>query len=304
MLSKSKLVPLLDLQHMLDGILKRPQPTDFLKNIGFVEAQMVEHLAIDSDNVLLTLVDLSGSDVSQYSSTHAMLVMALVDVGGAKIDHWDDAARKSLRMAALTMNLSMTELQDQLAGQKSPLTADQKSQIASHAQRSEELLKSLGCTDELWLEAVRLHHDSEPGPLTARKLPSQLARIIQRADVFASRLSPRKDRAALSASAAAQCAFLDEFQNPDQAGAALIKAVGIYPPGSWVGLSSSELGMVLRRGEKAHCPLVAALIGPDGMPYSRPFLRDTQDKQYAVNVSLPPEKIKFKPRLATLLRMA
>ncbi len=302
--NRSKLIPLLDLQPKLDRLLKRPQPEDFLKNIGFVETQMVEHLAVDSDSVLLRLVDLSASELSQYSSTHAMLVMALVEVGGAKIEQWDEAARKALRLAALTMNISMTELQDQLAVQKSPLTAGQKSQIASHPQRSEEMLKALGCTDDLWLETVRLHHESEPGPLSARKLPSQLARMIHRADVFASRLSPRKDRAALSAGAAAQCAYLDEFQNPDQAGAALIKAVGIYPPGSWVGLASSELGIVLRRGEKAHCPLVAALIGPDGMPFSRPFLRDTQDKQFAVNVSLPPEKIKFKPSLATLLRLA
>ncbi len=284
-------------------MLKHPQPADFLKNIGFIEAQIVEHLAINSDNVLLTLVDLAGIEIGQYSSTHAMLVMALADVGGAKIEQWDDAARKALRLAALTMNISMTELQDQLAGQRTPLTAEQKSQIATHPQRSEELLKSLGCTDALWLEAVRLHHESEPGPLNARQLPSQLARMIQRADVFASRLSPRKGRAALSASAAAQFAYLDESQNPDQAGAALIKAVGIYPPGSWVGLASAELGIVLRRGEKAHCPLVAALIGPDGMPFSRPSLRDTQEKRYAVNVSLPPDKIKFKPKLATLLRM-
>jgi hypothetical protein len=211
--------------------------------------------------------------------------------------------RQATRFAALTMNISMVELQDHLTQQMSALTEEQKEKIASHPARSEEILRSLGCTDALWLESVRRHHDAEPGMLAERSSAAQIARLIQRADVFASRISPRKGRAALSASAAAQVAYLDEAHNPDEAGAALIKAVGIYPPGCWVGLANGELGMVLKRGEKAHCPLVAALVGPDGIPLATPRRRDTNLAMYGVSVSLPPGKIKFRPLLSNLLRM-
>jgi HD-GYP domain-containing protein (c-di-GMP phosphodiesterase class II) len=232
-----------------------------------------------------------------------MLVAALCHLGGAQLTDWDDAMRQATRFAALTMNISMAELQDNLSLQTSPLTAEQRADVASHPARSEELLRSLGCTEELWLESVRRHHEAEPGTLAARRPASQIARLIQRADLFASRLSPRKGRVALSASAAAQVAYLGEDHNPDQAGAALIKAVGIYPPGCWVGLGNGELAIVLKRGEKAHCPLVAALVGPDGLPLATPRLRDTQSTLYGISVSLAPDKIKFRPRLDTLLHM-
>jgi len=298
-----KLPPLLDLQLKLHGLLKRPEQDNFLPQLTLLEGQFIEHLSTNSDGVLLTLVDFASKEVHQYSSTHAMLVMALSHLGGAHIDAWDEPLRQASRFAALTMNISMMELQDTLSQQTSPLTEEQKSLIASHPVRSEELLRSLGCTDALWLESVRRHHEAEPGALATRQPASQIARLIQRADVFASRISPRKGRAALSASAAAQVAYLDEDHNPDETGAVLIKAVGIYPPGCWVGLSSGEIAIVLKRGQKAHCPLVAALIGPDGLPLSAPRLRDTQDTKYGISVSLAPDKIKLRPHLDALLRM-
>ncbi|HEY8102216.1 MAG TPA: hypothetical protein VIF82_15845 [Burkholderiaceae bacterium] len=298
-----KLPPLLDLQLKLHGLLKRPEPANFLSQLTLLESQLVEHLATSSDGVLLTLVDFASKELQQYSSTHAMLVTTLSHLGGMQIESWDEAQRQALRFAAMTMNISMMDLQDTLSQQSSALTDEQKTQIASHPIRSEEMLRSLGCTEALWLESVRRHHEAEPGALAARQPASQIARMIQRADVFASRISPRKNRAALSASAAAQVAYLDEKHNPDEAGAALIKAVGIYPPGCWVGLGSGEIAMVLKRGEKAHCPLVAALVGSDGLPLAMPRLRDTQQAPYGISVSIAPDKIKFRPRLDTLLHM-
>jgi HD-GYP domain-containing protein (c-di-GMP phosphodiesterase class II) len=300
MATNKKLPLLLDLQLKIHGLLKRPDPANFLTQLTQLESQLVEHLNANSDGVLLTLVNHASTEIHQYSSTHALLVMALSHLGSAQIADWDDARRQALRFAALTMNISMMDLQDILSQQTSALSEDQKVQVASHPVRSEELLKSLGCTDALWLESVRRHHEAEPGGLQARQPASQIARMIQRADMFASRISPRKGRAALSA---AQVAYLGEDHNPDEAGAALIKAVGIYPPGCWVGLSNGELAMVLKRGEKAHCPLVAALVGSDGLPMVSPRLRDTQDTRHGISVSLAPDKIKYRPSLEVLLRM-
>jgi HD-GYP domain-containing protein (c-di-GMP phosphodiesterase class II) len=300
----SKKVPaVLDLQLKLHGLLKRPDPVNFLPQLTLLEGQLVEHINANSDGVLLTLVDFASTELHQYSSTHALLVTALSHLGGVQIDGWDETFRQAVRFAALTMNISMIELQDTLSQQTAALNDDQKSEIASHPSRSEALLRSLGCTDALWLESVRRHHEAETGALATRQPASQIARMIQRADMFASRISPRKSRAALSASAAAQVAYLDEDRNPDEAGAALIKAVGIYPPGCWVGLGNGELAIVLKRGEKAHCPLVAALVGPAGLPLATPRFRDTQNTLYGVSVSLAPDKIKFRPKIDTLLHM-
>lgn len=303
MLIAKKLIPILDLQLKMHVLLNQPNATSFLSQLDGLEQQLVEHLDRNSDHVLLTLVDHASTELHQYSSSHAILVMALAHLAGAQIAVWDDSFRQALRLAALTMNISMMELQDRLSHQSTALSADQKAEVASHTMRSEVLLRSLGCTNELWLETVRRHHDAEPGALSPREPAAQIARLIQRADLFGSRISPRKGRAALSASAAAQVAYLDENSNPDEAGAALIKAVGIYPPGCWVGLVNGELGIVLKRGMRAHCPIVAALVDSTGFPMGTPQLRDTQQTTFGVSISLPPDKVKFRPRLANLLRM-
>jgi len=286
----------------MHSLLCSPQ-ANFLEQLTLLDSQLTEHLSVNCDRVLITLVSHASNELHQYSSTHAMLDMALSHLGGLQISAWDDAMRKTARLASLTMNISMMELQDRLSQQIQPLSEEQKAEIASHPARSEEKLRVLGCADALWLEVVRRHHEAEPRLFSERKPVSQLARLIQRADVFASRISPRKSRSALSAAAAAQAAYLGEDHNPDEVGAALIKAVGIYPPGCWVGLANGELAVVLKRGEKAHCPLVAAFVGPDGIPLITPRTRDTSDPACGVSVSLAPGKIKYRPSLNTLLRM-
>src|SRR5207253_10561948 len=57
-----------------------------------------------------------------------------------------------------------------------------KAEIASHPVPSEEMLGSVGCTDPLWRESVRRHHEAEPGMLATRTPASQIARLIQRAE--------------------------------------------------------------------------------------------------------------------------
>lgn len=295
--------PLLDLQLKMHYLLRQPKSETFLEQLTLLENELVQQLRFAPDEVLFILVHLAASELRQYSSIHALLVMALCYLGAEQLGDLDSTKRQTLRYAALTMNISMTELQDNLAQRISVLDETQRLEIASHSVRSAELLRELGCTDELWLETVMRHHEAQPGPLALRDPASQLARLIQRADIFSSRISPRKARAALSASAAAQMAYLGEDRLADEAGAALIKAIGIYPPGCWVGLANGELAIVLRRGDKAHCPYVAAVVQPNGLPLASPRTRDTRLAEFGINVSLAPDKVKFKPTLEFLLRL-
>ncbi|MFN7369254.1 MAG: hypothetical protein ACK5SG_03355, partial [Burkholderiales bacterium] len=50
----------------------------------------------------------------------------------------------------------------------------------------------------------------------------------------------------------------------------LIKEIGIYPPGSFVKLANGETAIVVRRGEAANSPVVAALSSGSGIPYVDP----------------------------------
>jgi hypothetical protein len=164
-----------------------------------------------------------------------------------------------------------------------------------------QVLKELGISDALWLEAVRDHHIVAPGPL-AEKAPAQrLARLIQRADMFAARLAPRASRIPISPAAAMQACYFDENRQVDEAGSALIKAVGIYSPGSFVRLNSNEVAVVVRRGANTTTPRVAVLINRSGMPMLDPLVRDTGLNEYRIVASVPHRDVKIKLNLQRIL---
>ena len=90
---------------------------------------------------------------------------------------------------------------------------------------------------------------------------------------------------------------------PDEIGGALLKAVGLYPPGSFVELVSGEIGIVVARGRRANLPFVAALVSPSGTPLGEPALRDTIDRRHAVRAAVPPNQVKVRPQHERLLAL-
>jgi HD-GYP domain-containing protein (c-di-GMP phosphodiesterase class II) len=283
------------------ALLHDPPPSDFGTRVHRLDREILALLDADTDASLLVLIHGTTSEVHQYSVTHALLVLAVCELAARHLD-WPAEWRPPLRRAALTMNLAMTELQDQLALQESPVTPRQREQIDGHAWRAAEQMRKSGVDDALWLDAVEHHHSTQPGPLAELAPMLQLARLIQRADIFAARLSPRKARQAMSATAAAKAAYLDENQQADEAGSAIVKALGIYPPGSSVRLASGEVGVVVRRGKRANEPVVASVIGRSGTP-CEPVVRDTRLPGFAIGAGVAPHEVKLRLNLSRLLQL-
>ena len=95
---------------------------------------------------------------------------------------------------------------------------------------------------------MRGHHDAEPGPLAGRSPGEALARAAAGGPTRRA-VSPCRSRGALSGGGQ-RGVYFDETGQPDEAGAALIKAVGLYPPGSIVRLANGEVGVVAKRGSQ------------------------------------------------------
>lgn len=292
-----------DLYMRANTLLREPREEDFMQRLERLREDMLWHVNQDADRSLLSLVHQAGEEVRYYSASHAMLVMVVCHLVAEKLG-WTEDRLRSLELAALSMNIAGTAMQDQLAEQIEELTPTQRSKLDKHAQDSMQLLQRLGVSDPLWLEAVLFHHDKTPGPLAERTPGRQMGRLIQRADVFGSRLSVRRSRKAQSASAAAQAAYLDENKQADEAGAALIKAIGIYPPGCLVRLASGEIAVVLKRGRAANAPLVASVIGKSGTPLTEPAVRDTRLQTQVVTATLARHEINVRLSLERLIRLA
>lgn len=264
-----------ELQLRATQILRTPSASDFGGRFQALHSELNRLCEHTPDATLLALIYLSAQETRMYSATHSMLVSCVCMVVARETLRWPAARVQQVGRAGLSMNIAMTELQDQLAQQTQPLTAAQIAGVEGHAARSEALLRQLGVADPLWLEAVRCHHHRNPGPLNKKSEVQQVARLVQRADIFGARLAPRVARSPMPVTAALQASYYDEEHKVDEMGAALVKTLGVYPPGAFVRLASQEVGVVIRRGATATVPRVAVVTNRDGMPTGEPIPRES-----------------------------
>ena len=290
-----------NLQVQANALLLETNATQFALRLDRVQAQLHRHSNLNPDGTLFALIHLSASELRMYSATHAMLVSVMCGLAAREVLNWTPALEATVCKAALTMNISMTALQDALASQVELPTQAQRDQIGGHVASSVALLEQLGVTDADWLAAVRDHHAREPGAWGNLNQAQRMARLIQRADMFAARLSPRAGRVPTSPAAAMQAVYFDEYRQIDDAGAALVKAVGIYQPGSFVRLASQEIAVVIRRGGTNTTPLVAVLVNGKGSPTSDHVVRDTIAREFRIVASVAHRDVKVKMTLDRLL---
>ena len=291
------------LQERATQLLRSPQVSDFGTRFQALHEELVRHSTRSPDATVLALVYLSAQETRLYSATHAMLVSCVCMVTAREVLRWPEAHVLTLGRAALSMNVAMTELQDQLTQQAQPLTASQIAAVENHASRSEALLRQLGVADALWLEAVRNHHHRLPGPMADKTEAQQMARLIQRADIFAARLAPRIARLPMPVTAAMQASYYDEQQQVDEAGAALVKALGIYPPGAFVRLATQEIAIVLKRGPSATTPRVAVVMNRSGMPTGEMIPRNTAQPSCKITGPVAHKDVRVQLQVARLVAM-
>lgn len=286
------------------GALLRDEAAPDLKpRIHRLDEQVHELALSEPDASLLWLVQHNTTEPHNYSVLHSLLVAVVCELAADCLGDVTPQMRLSLRRAALTMNLCITRLQDELAQQHSPPTDEQRDALDGHGSRAAAQLRDAGIDDGLWLEAVEHHHAAPPGPLASLAQGLQLARLIQQADIYAARLSPRRARRALAANDAAKGVYFDERKAPDEAGAAVIKAVGLYLPGSCVCLRNGDVAVVVRRGELANQPVVASVATRQGMPFSHPQRRCGGLPEHDVVAGLLPHQLRVRVALSQLLRL-
>ena len=231
------------------------------------------------DAALYTLVRQDERRFALYSLVHARFTAAVVQLSGAILG-WPENRLRVAVGAALTMNASTVELQARMAEASEPPSKKQKDQIRAHPERSAEMLRASGVVDADWLSAVEHHHEQVGGGGYPRGLqqPDEVARLLRATDVYCAKISPRAFRHPLAPQVAARQLFQEEKGGP-MAGA-LIKAVGIYPPGDLVRLKNGEAAVVVRRAGAAL--QVAVVLSAQGRVVTGLPRRDTSQADCAI----------------------
>jgi HD-GYP domain-containing protein (c-di-GMP phosphodiesterase class II) len=275
----------------LDVILKKIHKfPDARKNI--LEIVKLIRFAIQlSEDLSLASMQLnheSGSYCVRHCVDTAILAIIV-----AKTMNKSDQEIQDIAAAALTMNISMIELQERLQTQKEALSDKDKADIHNHPISSIEALYEAGVEDSEWLKYVLLHHEHEDGtgyPVgTVKGEIPQNAKILTLADGFCARITSRGYRKSTLPSIALRDIFIENSAHADPTLAAyFIKVLGLYPPGTFVMLKNKEIAIITQRGDTPSNCMAYSLVRPSGELFIAPIKRDTRVETYKIAEAIYP----------------
>lgn len=295
-----------ELESKLDTVLKSTRAIEALPaKMNWVHKALLSLLTENRDGSLFLLLHQAVTGYNSYSTHHALVCATLCHLLGG-VFALPPASGESLVQAALTMNLAMTQLQDQLALQAHATSPAQRELIQQHPQRGREQLAASGITDPVWLEVVAMHHAplNPKVALKDRSTVAALVHILQTVDRYTAAMSPRKSRAGRSARDSVRSVIVQTgIEKHDEVGMALMQLLGLSPAGTYVKLANGETAVVLRRGLKPNEPYVASVLNRDGDVIAEPRLNNTAREGFQVSVTMPAASVRLRLNIETMLRL-
>jgi len=197
-------------------------------------------------------------------------------------------------------------MQDALATQVEKPTPEQQDAIRLHAAKGALMLGNLRVTDEHWLKIVSGHHDEAIDKADLRTSPpvTRLTRILKMVDRYAAMISPRMSRAGRTATESARSVIANASAKTDEIGHALVRAVGLCPPGTYVRMVNDETAVVLRRSSQHNHPFVAIIANRSGEMVPSPRLHNTADDTGAqIKSALPASAVRARLNHFQMLRL-
>jgi HD-GYP domain-containing protein (c-di-GMP phosphodiesterase class II) len=284
----------------LKNLLLQPElEPDFPGRVDAFARHILELVDANVDIGIYRCIRQDKSHDFYYGYSHSVHT-ALLCILMSRHLKWPQQRMMSLVKAALTMNMTILDLQGEMAAQDVPMKDKQRAAIQAHPAQCVAILEKAGVTDPDWLAAVAQHHERPDGtgyPLGQEEI-CEMAVALRVADVYMAKISPRAMRAALPSQEAARQLYREDKGGPISN--AIIKEFGIYPPGDFVKLASGELGIVVQRTSNVRAPIVACITDTSGRPIARTPRYDTAQAGFAIvaNVTdkamlmrLPPERL-------------
>lgn len=157
---------------------------------------------------------------------------------------------RSLAMGCMLMDVGKLRVDPALLQAERELTLEEAAQMASHVDYGLEIIKDSGVINQDVIDMVAHHHErfdgsGYPNGLTQDRIPA-FARIAAIVDTYDAITSKRSYAQPISPSDAIRMLYKSrdaEFQA--ELVEAFIQAIGIYPAGTLVELSSGEVGVVV-----------------------------------------------------------
>lgn len=247
---------------------KKPNLEALQENIS----DTVESL-IRNSSAMLFLLQLEKSD--EYSYTHAIGS----SVWCAELGRYmglDRANIESLALGGLLLDIGKTRLPRELFG-KDEFTEEDHKVIRSHVALSLDIIAEQGGINDKIVQMVATHHErydgsGYPNGLLGNEVPlfGRIAGLVDSFDAMTTR-RPFTDKVLSPHRAVSELyAWQDKLFDAELVGH-FIKAVGIYPAGSLVELTSGQVGVVMSiNNSKKLRPAVLLLLDENKNTYDQP----------------------------------
>lgn len=281
------------LQTRLSVLLRAPQEPLFLPRVKECAAQLIGWAERFPDQLLFVIIQHDHNRHEVYGLAHLLHTAAICALLSRRLA-WPAERQKSLVGAALTMNLSIIDLQGRLASRGGKLAPPQRAAIDRHPDEAVAWLRNAGLDDAEWLAAVAQHHEQPGGGGYPQGLaePTETAQLLRFVDIFLAKLASRGGRPGLPAPQAAKSLYTGSNGHPFAA--LLVKEVGMFPPGTLVKLASGEVAVAVRRGTSGNTPIVAAVMNRHGDALGSPVRRDSAAAEHAITGLVPAQALRVK----------
>jgi len=232
----------------------------------------------------------------QYTALQPIYKAILCELTASLLDYTQEQ-RQSLLAAALSANIALTGLQEQLNKQTAPLSEHQLQLIRNAPARAVELLKDCKVDDAVWLKTVIENHERNDGsgyPWGLKsKYISPFAKILGLADTYVAMISKRAYREASQAQTALKEIYQMASKEDETIYLSFLRQLGVFPPGTLVKLQNNEIAVVTYRGfGNSIMSSAMSIVTAGGQFYGTPLKRDTSLDEFKVlqvfNPTTPP----------------
>ncbi len=239
-------------------------------------------------------------DADSYSYHHAMRCSIWAIVFGRHLGI-SKKTLDNLALGALLMDIGKAKLPEGMLSKRGILTAVERTELRRHVDYGLEILSAMPNMPAQTLQIVAEHHERYDGSGYPKQLAgrdiSPLGKIAGLVDTFDAMTSERPyARALTSVEAVSKLYELRGTEFQAQLVEEFIQAVGVYPTGTLVHLSSHEVGVVIAQNpERRLRPKVLVLLDADkkALPKARyldmmSVTHDSQGEPLRIITSLLP----------------
>ena len=257
--------------------------------IEFPAVQRVIHPMVDSvvrnPDAFLWLNELKKRDAYSYHRALHTSVWGVVvgrHIGLPKPD------LQKLALGCLLLDIGKTKIPEELLNKPGRLTPEEFGTVKQHVQHGVQMLKATPGIDKQIIFIVRTHHERHDGSgypigLEGLQIPL-LGRIAGLVDCYGAITTERPYASAMSTTQALNSLY--EWRGIDfqaELVEQFIQALGVYPTGSLVELSTGEVGAIIAQNRVRRLrPKIMLILDSDKKPYGHypiiDLIKEEKDK--------------------------